>query len=110
MAIVGAAGEEFADACDAWKLRRLCPQLWARDPRTACVTWYRPEKKMPEEDVLVLATVTGRSGNLAFIRELEFAAWNREDGWAVDGWPGTENLQVHMWCEPPCEPDEEDLP
>lgn len=68
--------------------------------RTATVTWYRPEEKLPQTDVMLLV-VHGKD-------YMDLAHMDGDGAWVLDGWPEIRGMQVHWWCELPNVPDAEE--
>ena len=71
--------------------------------RHVIVTWYTPEEKLPDLDVSVIATVSGKADNITFDHALTILFWCGEG----EGWYSAEydfkELEVHYWCDlAPC--------
>lgn len=62
-------------------------------------TWYRPEEELPEEGVIVVATVSGKVKDAAvkYDRALVTATFY-DSCWEVDG-VDFDDLTVHAWCD-----------
>ena len=48
------------------------------------VTWYSPQEKLPEEGVIVVATISGKSRNISFDHALVTAEYYEGEGWCVE--------------------------
>lgn len=66
--------------------------------RQVIATWYTPEKKLPEEDIAVVATVSGDAGNCGFEHAVIIMYYCKDEGWySLDidfKW-----VTVHAWCD-----------
>ena len=65
--------------------------------RQVIVTWYSPEEKTPEEDVIVVATITGKAKGIRFNHSFALLIWT-EEGWLSLDWD-FEELTVHAWAD-----------
>lgn len=113
----GIDGEEFADApekfirdyIDVYDGRPEADRLRViPGDRTVEVTWWKPEEKLPEDDVLVLGVVSGANKNISLFEAMELLSYTGDDGWLLDQYPELRDVEVLWWCELPCVPDEED--
>lgn len=62
------------------------------------VEWYRPKEKLPEEDIAVIATVSGAAGNTEFRHALAVMYWCKTEGWYSTDY-SFDRLLVHAWCD-----------
>lgn len=70
--------------------------------RQVFVTWYTPEEKLPEDDTYVVATVSGKIGNVRYDHAMMMATYYHREGWCFDGIETEEDmdkLTVHAWCD-----------
>lgn len=65
--------------------------------RQVIVTWYTPEEKTPEMDMIVVATITGKAKGILFNHSFALLIWT-ERGWLSLDWD-LEELTVHAWCD-----------
>lgn len=65
--------------------------------RQVIVTWYTPDEKVPEEDMIVVATITGKAKSIQFNHSFALLIWSGE-GWYSLDWD-FEELTVHAWCD-----------
>lgn len=67
--------------------------------RQVIVTWYDPAEKLPEEDIIVVATVTGSAAGLRLKRTLLNMCYGGEK----EGWYSPDiqldDVTVHGWCD-----------
>lgn len=67
--------------------------------RQLIVTWYKPDEKMPPIDTMVVATVSGKAGNIILDHILNIATWFGDRlGWDFEGYPDAE-FTVHAWAD-----------
>ena len=72
--------------------------------RQDIITWYRPEEKMPPEDVYVVVIFSGKVGNRTFIHAIGTAAYY-DSGWDVVGideidYTRNDNsITIEAWCD-----------
>lgn len=63
------------------------------------VTWYDPADKLPEEDLIVIATVSGYAAGLRLERTLIPICY----GGSKEGWYSLDieldDITVHGWCD-----------
>ena len=68
--------------------------------RQVFVTWYTPEERLPANEDFVIATVSGKVGNMTYDHALVLASWCTDDGWwfpdinTEDG-----EVEVIAWCD-----------
>lgn len=62
------------------------------------VTWVTPDKKHPEEDVGVIATISGKAGNAKFDHAIIILFWSDDEGWYSTEYD-FEYLIVFAWCD-----------
>lgn len=60
--------------------------------------WYTPEEKLPEEDKIVLVTVSGIGHNFSYNRAFALAMWCGPDGWFLTD-VELDEFDVHAWCD-----------
>lgn len=66
--------------------------------RQVIVTWFRPAEKLPEEDMAVVATISGVAGSTEFHHALALIFWSKSDGWYSTDY-SFDSLIVHAWCD-----------
>lgn len=70
--------------------------------RQTIVTWYRPDEKVPEDGVYVVATISGKTGNITFDHALVLAEHYSGEDWSVDPFDFDRKgawLTVHAWAD-----------
>lgn len=70
--------------------------------RQVIVTWYTPDEKVPEDGVIVVATISGKCKNITFDHALVTAEFYEDEGWCVEPFDFTLKgawLKVHAWCD-----------
>lgn len=70
--------------------------------RQVITTWYKPEEKLPEDGVYVVATISGKTGNITFDHAMVMADYYEGDGWCIDDYDFTLKgawLKVHAWAD-----------
>jgi len=78
----------------------------AGEKRTATVEWYRPEEKLPKDDIVLLGVVTAESKNVSFVDAMELLSYDSDSGnWILEGYPAVRDVKVSWWCELPVVPD-----
>lgn len=67
--------------------------------RQVIVTWYDPADKLPEEDLIVIATVSGSAQGIRLERTLIPICY----GGSKEGWYSLDieldDITVHGWCD-----------
>lgn len=66
--------------------------------RQVIVTWHTPDEKVPDPDVMVVATISGKTNSIEFDHTLAVLMWSKEIGWYSLDWD-YEYLIVHAWCD-----------
>lgn len=66
--------------------------------RQVIVTWYDPEEKLPEEDTIVIATVSGSGHGLTLSRTLLTMCYCKSEGWYSPDLQ-IDDITVHGWCD-----------
>lgn len=66
--------------------------------RQVIVTWFTPDEKAPEEDILVIATISEKAGNFKFNHAIVTLYWDENGGWWSPEYV-FETLTVHAWCD-----------
>ena len=86
-------------------LREILEDLPAAD---VAPVWISVKDKLPENEDLVLAVISGSYGNIRFVDAVVLGNYY-EDGWEIEDYPdpGWEGLEVRCWMPLP-EPPEED--
>ncbi len=70
--------------------------------RQTIVTWHRPNERVPEDGVYVVATISGKVGNINFDHALVMAEYWNDEGWTVDPYDFDRKgawLKVHAWAD-----------
>lgn len=66
--------------------------------RQVIVTWFTPDEKLPEDDMGVLATISGKAGNTVFEHTVVILYYSEDEGWySTDH--DFDLLIVHAWCD-----------
>ena len=72
--------------------------------RQDIITWYTPDERMPEEDVAVIVTFSGKVNNKTFTHAIGTAIYY-DHGWDVVGIDeidyqrGDNNITIEAWCD-----------
>lgn len=70
--------------------------------------WISVKERLPEDDVMVLCTVSGKPRDwITLDGAIEIASHSRAEGWIVETWPEWEDPKVTHWAPLP-EPPKED--
>lgn len=68
--------------------------------RQVIVTWYTPEEDLPEEGEIVVATVSGMSGNVKYENTFALVEWWKDAGWMMSEDDNQlDEFVVHAWCD-----------
>ena len=67
--------------------------------------WINVHDRLPEEDELVLAAVTGRDKNIEWEEAYLLARFYPGEGWMLEDYPEAENFRITWWMKLP-----DDLP
>jgi len=70
--------------------------------RQTIVTWYKPEERLPKDDVFVVTCISGKFGNVTYDHALIVANWMDDDGWFFEDSLAErfhENVTVHAWAD-----------
>ena len=62
--------------------------------------WISVEEQLPEDDVLVLVTVSGIYNALTFANAIQIGAYDR-DRWFIEGYEDWNNPNVTVWMPLP---------
>ena len=76
---------------------RLLKKLNAEERKNG---WISVEEQLPEDDVMVLVTVSGIYNALTFVDAIQIGAHDRE-GWFIDGYEKWDNPNVTVWMPLP---------
>lgn len=76
---------------------RLLEKLNAEERKNR---WISVEEQLPEDDVLVLVTVSGIYNALTFVNAIQIGAYDR-DGWFIEGYEDWNNPNVTAWMPLP---------
>lgn len=66
--------------------------------RQVIVTWYTPDEKLPEDDISVIATISGRAGSTRFDHAMVNLYYSKDEGWYSTDYD-FDYLIVHAWCD-----------
>ena len=66
--------------------------------RQVIVTWYTPAEKLPPENEIVLATVSGQNGFSRWSGAFALAKYTKKDGWEIVDYNMT-CFEVIAWCD-----------
>lgn len=66
--------------------------------RQVITTWYRPEEKVPADDLAVVATISGKAGNVTFNHAIVILYYAEGEGWGSTEYDFDE-LTVHAWAD-----------
>lgn len=66
--------------------------------------WYDPSKKVPSNSDFVVATVSGKVGEITLDHELMIASWVADEGWCffdedIDVESDSDLIKVDAWCD-----------
>lgn len=68
--------------------------------RQVIVTWYKPEEKLPPEGCTVVATISGKAGNVVYEKAMVMMDWASDGcGWLSSEGLEFEELTVHAWAD-----------
>ena len=75
--------------------------------RQVIATWEDPSKKLPEEGMDVIVTVSGKRpsavfGSVEYDHAFAIAQWWDDEGWVFDNVDGDlvfDEFTVHAWCD-----------
>ena len=68
--------------------------------RQVIATWYTPEEDLPEEGEIVVATVSGKSGNVKYDSTFALVEWWKDTGWVMsEDDKQMDEFVVHAWCD-----------
>ena len=73
--------------------------------RQVIVTWHTPEEKLPPVEQMVVASISGRRGNITFDHTFAIVEWWGDEGWIISDWIISEDdlhmdeFVVHAWCD-----------
>ena len=85
-------------------LKTLRRKLQALEEERKRFRWHKPENKLPENDDVVLAIVSGHPlPNITLCYSYEIASYS-EDGWCIETFPCAKHLTVHYWRRLPSLP------
>lgn len=63
------------------------------------VNWFLPDKKLPEEGKIVVATISGEAGNMTYDHAFALASWVNDGlGWMLEDME-LDTFEVHAWCD-----------
>lgn len=65
--------------------------------RQVIVTWYTPDEKVPESDLIVIATISGKADGIQFNHSFAPLIWTGYDWYSIDY--DFRELTVHAWCD-----------
>lgn len=65
--------------------------------RQVIVTWYDPADKLPEDDIIVIATVSGSAAGLTLNRALLNMCYVDGEWYSPD--LELDEITVHGWCD-----------
>ena len=69
--------------------------------------WIPVEERLPEEDVIVLVTVSGFYSHFTFSNTIELGNLCSDGSWFIEGYPDWDNPEVTAWMPLPEPPKEE---
>lgn len=99
--------EDFMDeegsvwAKDVEALDRAIEALGKQAIKQATSEWIPVSERLPENDGLVLVTVSGVHNNIIFDHALELGSYDQEEGWIIEMWLEWVNPQVTAWMPLP---------
>lgn len=67
--------------------------------------WIPVTERLPETNDFVLVLVSGHYENLWLDQAIEFATYNKEEGWILEMWPEWDNPNVTYWMQVPERPE-----
>lgn len=102
---------KFIDLSTAFKFAlRTIDKAPTIDPDVLRPQWISVAERMPEENVSVLATVSGiPSTNVTLYKTVVIAEYFGNEGWYVEEWPDWEDASPDYWMPlpEPYEPEED---
>lgn len=63
--------------------------------------WIPVEERLPEEDVIVLVTVSGFYSHFTFSNTIELGNLCSDGSWFIEGYPDWDNPEVTAWMPLP---------
>lgn len=68
--------------------------------RQVIVTWYEPWENVPEEGEIVVATISGKRGNVKYENTFALVEWWKGTGWVMsEDSIKMDEFVVHAWCD-----------
>lgn len=68
--------------------------------RQDIITWYEPWEDLPEEGEIVVATVSGKRGNVKYENTFAVVEWWKDTGWVMsEDSIQMDEFVVHAWCD-----------
>lgn len=85
---------QAADTIEALSAKLADKEQSAEDYRGG---WISCKDRLPEEDVNVLAQVSGTYRNVIFEDAFEFATYIKGEGWTLESYPDIYNPNIIAW-------------
>lgn len=68
--------------------------------RHTIVTWYTPKEKLPEEGVIVVASISWERKNVRYDHAFALCEWYKDKrGWYLTEDVELDDFTVHAWCD-----------
>lgn len=61
--------------------------------------WYTPDKKLPQDGLIVVVTINGKSNGITYDHSLALGEYYTNDGWYVDGVASMHDVEVLAWAD-----------
>ena len=74
------------------------PKKKAAVERQVIVSWFTPEERTPDPDIIVQATISGSAKSIRFKRTIVPLLYSENEGWYSLDYD-FEELTVHAWCD-----------
>lgn len=78
---------------------------WIKDRIRGSGKWIPVTERLPETDDFVLVIVSGQYENIRLEQAIEFANYNKDEGWILEMWPEWDNPNVTYWMQVPERPE-----
>lgn len=71
--------------------------------------WIRADERLPQtDDQYYLVVVSGKVGNITLKNAIELADYSKSEGWILEMWPLSTDLEVSYWMPLPELPAEDE--
>lgn len=67
--------------------------------RQTIVTWYKPSERLPKEGNIVVATISGHTGNVTYDHAFALVSYFDDgSGWMIEDYI-IDDFIIHAWCD-----------